>query len=264
MGVGMETELDLRKAVCEVGRRMWERNYVAATDGNISIRLGAGRYLCTPSGVSKGFMKPNDLIVADAQGNKLSGPGKVTSEFHTHIAAYEERPDVKAVVHAHPPKAIGFSLAGISLAECVLPEVVYSIGGVPTTAYATPATREGSEVLREYIRKCDAVMLDRHGSITVGVDVFDAYMKLEKIEHACESLLVAHSLGHVRRLSRDEIAKLQDVRVSYGVTGRAYPCESETACGCAEGSAPGPSDNGLDGVVAETLKVLGRGNSFTN
>ena len=251
------SELDQRKAICEIGRRMWERNYVAATDGNISVRLSPDRYLCTPSGVSKGFMDPNDLVIADGQGNKLEGDGKVTSEFFTHLAAYEERSDIQAVVHAHPPKAIGFSLAGVSLAECILPEVIYSIGGIPTTEYATPATREGSEVLREYIRQCDAVMLDRHGSITVGKDVLDAYLKLEKLEHACESLLVAHSLGHIRRLDPAEINKLKDVRITYGVSGLAYPCEPSEegdSCGCAPDL---PESDTLDATIKRTLKTLG-------
>jgi L-fuculose-phosphate aldolase len=268
----MKTELDLRKAIIDIGRRMWERNYVAATDGNISIRLSPDRYLCTPSGVSKGFMAVNDLIVCDGKGNKISGDGKVTSEIYTHLAAYEERADVHAVVHAHPPKAIGFSVAGVSMAECILPEVVYSIGGVPTTEYATPATREGSEVIREYIGRCDAVLMDRHGSITVGADVVEAYLKLEKIEHACESLLVAHHLGHVRHLDREEIEKLQDVRKSYGVTGLAYPCEGD-ACSCdAPPSDAPPSDapvrnapvseaheGAMNNIIDETLQILGGG-----
>jgi L-fuculose-phosphate aldolase len=248
------TELDLRKAICEVGRRLYAKNLVAATDGNISVRLGPSRYLATPSGVSKGFMQPNDLLIADGKGNRLSGNGKVTSEFTTHLAAYEERPDIHAVVHAHPPKAIGFTLAGISLAECVLPEVVYSIGGVPTSSYATPATPEGAEAIRGLIRMCDAVMLDRHGALTAGKDVYDALFKMEKIEHAAESLLIARLLGRVRTLGPDEIEKLYKVRESYGVSGLAYTCdpgESGSAnCSC------NSEDSALDRVIVETLKTL--------
>ena len=184
------TEPESREAICEVGRRLYAKNLAVATDGNVSVRLGPNRYLCTPSGVSKGFMAPEDLIIADGTGAKISGDGKVTSEFFTHLAAYEERPDINAVIHAHPAKAIAFTLAGISLAECILPEVVYSIGGIPTTEYATPATREGSEVIRPLIRQCDAVMLNRHGAVTVGVNVFDALFKMEKVEHAAETLLL--------------------------------------------------------------------------
>lgn len=253
------TELELRKAICEVGRRLYAKNLAVATDGNISVRLGPNRYLCTPSGVSKGFMAPNDLIVADGKGSKISGSGKVTSEFYTHLAAYEERADMHAVIHAHPPKAIAFTLAGISLAECVLPEVVYSIGGIPTTEYATPATREGSEVIRGLIRQCDAVMLDRHGAVTVGVNVFDALFKMEKVEHAAETLLTAHLLGQVPRLTRDEVEKLYVVRKDYGVSGKAFKCDS---CGNASGdSCPSSAvqSSNLDHIVQDTLRVLGHG-----
>jgi L-fuculose-phosphate aldolase len=249
------TELDLRKTICDIGRRMWEKNFVAATDGNISCRLGADRYLCTPSAVSKGTMDPRDLIVADGAGNKLQGEGRVTSEFKTHLAAYEERPDVQAVVHAHPPKAIGFTLAGISLADCVLPEVVYSIGGVPTTRYATPATEEGSEVIRELIRNCDALMLDRHGAVTVGVNLIDAYFKMEKIEHAADSLLTAHLLGKVRTLEPEEVQKLYRVREDYGVTGKAFTC----ATGGVHDKSDTESKNQdpMDKAVEDTLRTLG-------
>lgn len=248
----MSTELDLRKTICDIGRRMWEKNFVAATDGNISVRLDDHRYLCTPSGVSKATMDPRDLLIADAQGNRLEGDGRVTTEFLTHLACYEERPDVQAVVHAHPPKAIGFTLAGISLADCVLPEVVYSIGGVPTTRYATPATGEGSEVIRDLIRNCDALMLDRHGAVTVGVDLIDAYFKMEKIEHAADSLLTAHLLGRVRTLEAEEIEKLYRVREDYGVKGKAFTCATpESAC-----STELPA-NSMDEAVEETLRILG-------
>jgi L-fuculose-phosphate aldolase len=256
------TELELRKAICEVGRRLYAKDLVAATDGNISARLGPGRFLCTPSGVSKGFMSPNDLVVADAKGAKISGDGRVTSEFTTHLAAYEERPEMNAVVHAHPPKAIGFTLADVSLADCVLPEVVYSIGGVPTARYATPATPEGASAIRELIRQCDAVLMDRHGAVTVGVTVFDALFKMEKIEHAANTLLTAYLLGRVRKLEAEEVEKLYRVRESYGVSGRAYTCElsdSKPSCESAE-----LVDSNLDTIVRETLEMLGQGpNSAT-
>ena len=272
----MPSELELRKLMCDVGRRMYAKNLVAATDGNLSVRLSPDRYLCTPSGVAKGFMKPNDIVIADGSGAKIAGDGKVTSEFFTHLACYEERADITAVVHAHPPKAIGFTLAGISLEECVLPEVVYAIGGVPTTAYATPATKEGADVIRGCIRECDAVMLDRHGAITVGADLLDAYFKMEKIEHAVESLLTAQLLGRVQRLTRGEVEKLYEVREDYGVKGKLFRC---TTCGntvnempeggldrlagaakldLAKPAPPGDDPEGLDEAVKHALGVLGK------
>ena len=221
----MRVESELREAVCEYGRRMYARNLVGGTDGNLSARLPDGTFLCTPSGVSKGYMKPEDLIVADGQGRKLRGTGKVTSEFFTHLACYEERPDIAAVVHAHPPIATAFTLAGISLAEPVLPELVAALGGIPVTAYATPGTPEGNEVIRPLIRLCDGVMLDRHGSVTVGASLESAYFKLEKIEHSATVLLAARQLGAVSRLGAAEVDRVLATRAPYGATGPVYTVE---------------------------------------
>ncbi len=254
----MMTELDIRKAICEVGKRLYLKNLVAATDGNISVRIGPDRYLCTPSGVSKYDMFPHQILVADGHGQRISGEGKVTSEFFTHLAAYEERSDVRAVVHAHPPKAVGFTLAGVSMADCVLPEVVYTIGGIPTSTYATPATKEGGESIRELIRQCDALVMDRHGAITVGVDVYDALFKMEKIEHAADSLLVAHLLGKIRTLNPEQIIKLQGVRKSYGVSGYAYPCNLSCSSMPQNGKTENEKSN-LDHVIEDTLRILGGG-----
>lgn len=209
------TETELREAICEVGRRMYARNLVAATDGNISARLGPNRFLCTPSGVSKGFMVPDDLVIADGQSRKISGSGKVTSEFFTHLAAYEERPDVHAVVHAHPPMAVALMIAGRDMTAPVLPEVVMALGSIPTCPYATSGSPEGAAVVRELIRGHDAVLLDRHGSLTVGPDVLDAYFKLEKIEHAAQTLWAAHTLGELRILDASQIARLQESGLNY-------------------------------------------------
>jgi L-fuculose-phosphate aldolase len=139
----------------------------------------------------------------------------------------------------------------------VLPEVVYTIGGIPTTEYATPATPEGGKVIRELIRRCDALLMDRHGALTIGTDVIDALHKMEKIEHAAETLLTAHILGRVRKLDKDEVEKLYQVREAYGVTGRAFQCSE---CGCGETASLEPGmDESLDRAAAETLQILGRG-----
>ena len=221
----MSSDSEVRELICEMGRRLYAKGLVAATDGNISARYGADQFICTPSGVSKGFMKPEDLVIADKSGNKVSGLGKVTSEFFTHLAAYEERPDINAVVHAHPPKAIAITLVGLSLADCLLPEVVMSLGGIPTTSYATPGTKEGNSVVREYISKCDALLLDRHGAVTVGHDVENAYFKMEKLEHAAETIFSAHLLGEIRSLGKEEVQRLYEAREAYGASGKVFPCE---------------------------------------
>ncbi|HOJ34106.1 MAG TPA: class II aldolase/adducin family protein [Candidatus Hydrogenedentes bacterium] len=216
---------DLREAICEVGRRMYANGFVSATDGNISIRLAPDRFLCTPSGISKGFMKPDDLLIADDKGNKIAGTGKVTSEFFTHLAAYEERPDISAVCHAHPVHAIACTLVGISLTDAILPEVVMSLGGIPTVEYATPAGKEGAEVIRDTIRRCDALIISRHGTITVGHDVFAAYFNLEKLEHAARTILLARGYGEIPALSTEEVEKLHAAHERYGGGTKLYKLE---------------------------------------
>jgi L-fuculose-phosphate aldolase len=152
--------------------------------------------------------------VIDGRGRLLSGFNKPSSEYRLHLAIYEERADVPAVVHAHPPVANGFTFAGESLAACVVPEVVATLGNIPTTTYATPSTQEGADVIRAYVRDHDAVMLQRHGSVTVGATLLDAYHKLEKLEHTAQVLLVARQLGRVQPLSADEVARLAALRES--------------------------------------------------
>jgi L-fuculose-phosphate aldolase len=213
----------LRELICALGRRLYDRNLVAATDGNLSVRLGEDRYLCTPSGISKGFMLPKDLVISDGQGNRIEGAGKVTSEFFTHLAAYEERPEINAVVHAHPITAIALTTMGISLEDPIIPEVVVALGGVPTAPYATPGTREGAEVLRPYIRECDAVMLHRHGAVTVGANLMEAYNKLEKLEHAAELLFMLRQLGEPPLLDVEQLRKLIACRGPYGASGKFWP-----------------------------------------
>lgn len=219
----MTTENELRELICELGRRLYEKNLVSATDGNLSVLLQEGHYLITPSGVSKGFMKPEDIIIADATGKKVSGTGKVSSEFFTHLACYEERPEIQAVVHAHPPKAVGCTLAGYALTEYLLPEVVLAVGGIPVADYATPGTTEGADVIRPLIAQCDALLLDRHGAVTVGLDLLDAYYKMEKIEHAAESIITAQTLGTPRTLNSEQFERILQSRKAYGALGKLYP-----------------------------------------
>lgn len=205
----------MKKDICEIGRRMYAKNLVSATDGNMSIRLDTDHYLCTPSGIPKGYMTPGDLLIADGKGNVIDGKGKITSEFFTHLAAYAERPDIKAVCHAHPPTAVALTLAQKGITPDTLPELVMALGNVPVTPYATPAGEEGGQVIRSFIRDHDAVLLDRHGLITVGADIFDAYYKLERVEHAAQILLAAHLLGSPKELLPEEVHKLRAAGEKY-------------------------------------------------
>jgi L-fuculose-phosphate aldolase len=216
-----------------VCRRIYERGWIAASDGNVSVLLGPDRVLATPTGINKGLMTEDDLIVTDRRGQRLSGTRPPSSELRMHLAAYDERPDVGAVVHAHPTNCIAFSLAGVSLAQCLLPEIVFTFGSIPTTAYTTPTTDEVPDEIRRWIRDFDAMILDRHGSLTVGADVHAAYDKLERMEHVAEITFRARQLGPLRPLSPEQIARLQAVGRGLGLPERKIlgsPCDHCNAC----------------------------------
>lgn len=213
----MDSDWNLRRELCEIGRLVYEKGLVGGTDGNISARVLGDRLLISPSGSCLGMLEPGDLVLIDQSGRVITGRGKPSSERWMHIAAYAERPDVMAAIHAHPPATVAFTVAGIEMDPCALPEVILAFGRVPITAYATPATTEGAVVVRELIRRHDALVLDRHGSITVGKTLRDAFYKLEKLEHGAQTMLMAHQLGQTRRLPPEEIAKLGALREAMGI-----------------------------------------------
>ena len=214
------SEEKLREEIAAVCRRIYEKNFVAASDGNVTTRLDDERILATPSGVSKGDVTPESLLVCDMEGNRISGDRKVTSEVLLHCAVYRERPDLGAVVHTHAPYATAVTVAGVSLEDPVLPEVAVAFGRIPTADYATPASPEGPEVIRKLIRDYDALLLDRHGTLTAGRDVWEAYFKLEKVEHAAQVIYLARQFGQVRTMTRDEIARLVAALKVHGVTAK--------------------------------------------
>jgi L-fuculose-phosphate aldolase len=222
------------EGILQVGRRMYERGFVASNDGNISVRISADRLLVTPTGVSKGFMAKADLVVADAKGAKLSGRREVTSEIRMHTRAYELRADIGAVVHAHPPYATAFAVAGIPLAECVLPEVVLTIGSVPLAEYGTPSTDEVAESVARVVTDSDAFLLRNHGVMTVGPDVVSAYHKMETVEHLAKISFIARHLGRLSPLAHEQVVKLLAVRERLGVKGPHPGCRECGACAPAE------------------------------
>jgi L-fuculose-phosphate aldolase len=203
----MTLEEQIRNDIVEVGRRIWVRGYVAAYDGNISVRLADEEIITTPTGCSKGFMKPEDLVKIDLDGKPV-GQGKPSSEIALHLMVYRERPDVRAVVHAHPPISTGFGIARKPLDMPTLPEVICHLGSIPLADYATPTTDEVPESVMPYIHDHDAIMLANHGSLTVGKDVFDAYYKLEIVEHFAQITLVARTVGREVPLTSEQIAAL--------------------------------------------------------
>jgi L-fuculose-phosphate aldolase len=215
--------------IVEVGRRLWMQGFVASNDGNISVRLAADRILTTPTGVSKGFMTPEMCVVTDLDGVKVRGERNASSELKMHLEVYRQRPDVGAVVHAHPPTATGFAVAGVPLNRAVLAEVITTLGGIPIAAYATPSTAELPAAIREHIKSHDGLLLANHGALAVAPDLFAAYYRMETIEHFAKISLVARSLGRENLLSRDEVTRLQNLRGMYGISSPAPICADDAA-----------------------------------
>src|SRR4051812_40697458 len=203
---------------------MYARGYTASNDGNISVRLDAGRLLMTPKSVCKGFMTPDMMCITDLEGRKLQGDRDPSSETLMHLEVYRQRPEVQAVVHAHPPTATGFAVAGIPLDRAVLAEVLTTLGSIPIAAYATPSTKELPEAVRRYVKAHDGMLLANHGALTVGSDVYNAYYKMETIEHFARISLVARLLGREHLISREEVNRLQGLRGTYGIAAPAPLC----------------------------------------
>jgi L-fuculose-phosphate aldolase len=251
---------DVKDDIVEVGRRLWQRGYVAANDGNISVRVENDRLVATPTGVSKGFLTPDTLILTDMDGRLVQGDRQPSSELKMHIAVYRNRPDVKAVVHAHPPVATAFSVAGMALDKCVLPESVLTLGGVPTVPYATPSTDEFPQGLVPYISRSDAVLLANHGAVTWANNLETAYFRMETLEHTATIIHHAMLLGKVNLLSQQDVEKLGRVRKNIGITGRALPCEAGDTCKSTQGqvSRLDPEDERLvETVTRAVTEILG-------
>lgn len=230
----------LRAAVIRVCHFLHSKGLVAATDGNVSVRLPDDLFLVTPSAFSKGLLLPDDLIVIDRDGNPVGNDTRrPSSEWRMHSAIYSARPDAMAVVHAHPPWATACSLASISLEEPVLPEVFLTLGSIPTLPYATPSSNEGALTIAEPIKSHDAVILERHGAIALGKDVYSAYCKIEKIEHTAQVIALGRFLRipseGVRSLDEDEKSRLVGVGRGLGLFPQGtcpVAVESDEGKGC--------------------------------
>lgn len=229
----MYAHRELKKLLVRICQLLAQKDYVSAMDGNVSARLPDGTFLTTPTMIHKAFIAEDDLIVVDSSGRKLAGPAErqPTSELFMHLACYEARADVKAVVHAHPPTAIAFTIAGESLARCVLPEVVLTLGQIPTAPYKTTGTRDLAALVGQLMKRYDALLMDRHGVITVGKDLIDAFGKLEKVEHTAMITHRARALGKVQELDCQEVEKLRALGKKYTGTGELPPaCEGCGGC----------------------------------
>ena len=258
----MSSEEAKRSDIVEIGRRLHQRAYVASNDGNISVRLDAERLLTTPKGVSKGFMSPDMLVITDYEGRKLAGERDPSSELPMHLAVYRRRADVTAVVHAHPPVATGFAVAGIPLDRAVLAEVVTTLGSIPIAEYGTPSTQELADAVDRHIAVHDGLLLANHGAITVADGLLRAYYKMETIEHFARISVVARILGRERLLSREEVNRLQALRGAYGIAAPAPICPEGSDGIVADGDATcqtleAPSSPGRQ-LVDDTPSVPGR------
>lgn len=209
----MQNEMTIREEICEIGRRMYGRRMVAANDGNISVRLSDDTVLCTPTGVSKGFMKPEQLCKTDLSGKVLEaaegfGP---SSEVKMHLRVYQKRPDIKAVVHAHPIFATSFAVMGRSLETPIMPEVIVNFGKIPLAPYGTPSTAEIPDAIEPYLADYQAILLESHGALTWAQDLLSAYMKMESVEFYAELLYRTTQLGGPRELDVGKLKRLYEV-----------------------------------------------------
>ena len=214
-------ETACREWICEIGRRMYDKDLVAANEGNLSIRID-NRLLATPTGVCKGFLKPEDLVITDLEGKQISGDMKVSTEILMHVIVYKHRQDVTAICHGHPTYATAHAVAGIPLTEALMPEVVVTLGCVPVAPYGTPSTQELANSLIDLVPNYDAILLANHGAITYGTDLEQAFFKIEILEHFAKINILTRTLGRPTLLSREAVDKLFDVREKYGITAPEF------------------------------------------
>lgn len=220
------TDYEAKKSIIEVGKRMYDKGFVASNDGNISCKVGPNTIWTTPTGVSKGFMTPDMLVKMNFDGKVLMGKNKPSSEVKMHIRVYTENPDVMAVTHAHPPVATSFAIAGINLDRAILPEAVVNLGSVPIAHYATPGSQDVPDSIAPYCNTHNAVLLANHGALSWGKDILEAYHRLESLEYYATVLMyTGRIIGKANELSCNQVSELIDIRGKLGITsGGTPPC----------------------------------------
>ena len=237
------TEYEIKKQICDIGKRIYDRGMVAANDGNISVKLNDNEFLCTPTGVSKGFMTPEYICKVDATGKVIQANEgfKPSSEIKMHMRVYKERPDVKSVVHAHPLYATSFAIAGIPLTEPIMPEAVIMLGCVPIAEYGTPSTEEIPDAVSKYVQYYDAVLLANHGALAFSDSLLNAYHKMESLEFYAQLLYQSKMLGGPKHLSDEQVQRLYEIRRQFGMKGK-HPADI-----CPNAKAGKPSCHGCGG-----------------
>jgi L-fuculose-phosphate aldolase len=253
----MPSNADLIQHLIDISHRLYAKGFVAATDGNVSARCENGNFLTTRTSVNKGMVSAEDLVEVDSSGEPVPAQlpllpsRRPSTEIGMHLFIYSRRPDVRAIVHAHPPYATGFATAGIALDRCIAPEVIVGLGAIPLATYATPSTAEVAASLEPFVKKADAILLANHGVVTYGKDLQDAYFKMEKVEHTAHVSFVARLLGGEQALSQTDIAKLM------AVSGEAYgkPFTGPPACATGpEENAAAPPDQELRSIVRDMIR----------
>lgn len=210
-----------RDEIVRLGKRLYERGFIAATDGNLSVRLDDERLLVTPTCMCKGMMEADDLVIVDLHGHRLEGDRNVSSEVEMHLLIYSMRPEIGAIVHAHPPTATGFAAAGVSLEEPLISEVVLTLGSVPLAKYACPGTRDLSSSLRPLVPEHNAILMANHGVVAYGDDLEQAFMHMETVEHFAKIALVARTIGTPKPIAEEEVRKLEAIRRQLEANRRA-------------------------------------------
>ncbi len=226
----MPGEWELKEQICEVGRLIWQRGYIAANDGNLSVRLNENEVLVTPTLVSKGFMKPEDIITIDLQGRKIKGEKKQSSEIQLHLGIYKNRPDIHGIVHCHPPHAVAFAIARVALPKCILPEMEVFIGEIPIAPYANPGTEDFYQSVHPYVQHHTALILTNHGTVTYGKDIIDAYYKTEQVDQYCRVLLLARQIGEWNQMTFDAMEHIFKVKERLGIPDPRLSEDLKTIC----------------------------------
>ena len=215
--VNRVSEWKIKEQMCDIGRRIWLKGFCAGNEGNHSYRISENRVLCTPTNISKGDLKPDDICTVDIEGKQVAGKRKRTSEILLHLSIYKARPDVKAVVHSHPPHATAFAVAGVELPTCIHPEAEVFLGAVKTAKYVTPGDKRLGESILPYVKDSNTILLQNHGTVTFDKDLESAYYKLEIVDAYARILLLAKQVGSIRPLSADEMRELLELKVRFGI-----------------------------------------------
>lgn len=217
----MISDLKYRQHICEIGKKVYEKGFVAANDGNLSIRLGIDEFLITPTGVSKGSLTPEMIVKVDGQGNVLDGELRPTSEMKMHLRVYKERPDIQGIVHVHPPYATAFAIAGIPLDQAIMPESIVYLGTIPVAEYGTPSTNEIPDAISKFVHNHQGVLLENHGALTWGKDLDHAYYLMESLEFTAKINWIAKQLNGDRELSNRHVQKLIEMKTKMGIKGNS-------------------------------------------